>query len=336
MKEVLLFVVSLFVAILLGEAAIRTLDLAPKAIDVAEGRYRVSTNARLGYEPIPNLQYTGEDLYNYNWRGDTNRLGFRARDYPTIRKAGTQRIGVVGDSIAEGLWIETYAKTFPGVMESSLSERGIAAEVLNFGLVGYNTRQEVEAVRHFLLPFSPDVVVLQYCLNDRERNDGELLSRLLAKERESGGLSPVAFGGAMARSALWRYLRFKAFPVLLSKGPEIDPDRRFKALADDTVEESLRELGAMLKAQSLPGLVVIFPHLGSLAEYQFREEHEAIRRIAEDVGLRVLDLQPAFLECERQLGAQLSLDEYHPNEAGHHCAGKAIAAELTTILTGRK
>jgi len=334
-REFALLITGIGCALLLGEGAVRVTGVAPRVIAVAEGRYRISTNPLLGYEPIPGLQYFGNELYNYNWRGETNALGFRSHDYPRARDGGSFRVAVLGDSLAEGLWIDSYEQTFPAVIEAELRRNGEAAQVLNFGLVGYNTRQEVAALKEFALQYHPDIVLLEYCLNDRERSDGALLSRLLAKENRnqpgSSGISPVSASSVLDSSELWRFLKFRALPILGRSPVVTDNASRLRLLSDDTVDESLREFGRVVAAENIVGVVAIFPHFQNLVEYRFVEEHARVRAVAEEAGLRVLDLREPFFECERAEHAAMHIDEYHPNAAGHACAGRYLAQQLLQL-----
>ena len=66
--------------------------------------------------------------------------------------------------------IERTAEAFPAQLEQLLKQQGVAAEVLSFAVSGYNTRQEVATLAGRGLAFHPDLVLLAYCLNDRQND----------------------------------------------------------------------------------------------------------------------------------------------------------------------
>lgn len=93
--------------------------------------------------------------------GPTNSFGFRDREFDTRILASAKTLFVVGDSFVAGLGINNPEDRFSNHLRRWM---GSDWSVLNFGRNGWNTRQEVEALRSF--PIQPDVVVWSYYLND--------------------------------------------------------------------------------------------------------------------------------------------------------------------------
>jgi len=121
--------------------------------------------ALLAYELRPNLRM------NFGvCRFRTNRLGMRdSQEYEPGRTPGTVRILGLGDSGMFG-WAVHQDSDYMSVLESNLNRRafGVRYEVLNAAVPGYNTSQEVEALRYRGLAFHPDTVVLGWCSNDMD------------------------------------------------------------------------------------------------------------------------------------------------------------------------
>ena len=104
--------------------------------------------------------------------------GLRDREHSTTKPPNTIRIAVLGDSMAEALQVPMEA-TFWSVMERRVKECGAFGtrdvEVLNFGVSGYGTAQELLTLRHRVSEYSPDMVVLAfYPGNDVRNNSREL------------------------------------------------------------------------------------------------------------------------------------------------------------------
>jgi hypothetical protein len=100
--------------------------------------------------------------------------GLRDREHSKTKPPNTFRIAVLGDSMAEALQVPLEA-TFWSIMEQRLKEcRAFGArnvEVLNFGVAGYGTAQELLTLRHRVLDYAPDMVVLAFYPGNDVRNN---------------------------------------------------------------------------------------------------------------------------------------------------------------------
>ena len=120
--------------------------------------YRRSAYPYLRYELVPEAK-AGEISVNSD--------GFRGPEYSIPKPAKTFRIIMLGDS--ETLSIKLAQKdTLPMQLEALLNQnpKVLHYEVLNFGVEGYNTFQELEQLKTKGLKYNPDLVILNYCLND--------------------------------------------------------------------------------------------------------------------------------------------------------------------------
>ena len=97
-----------------------------------EGRelcVHASNNPDLIYELVPN-------------KCGHNSIGQKDIEHIKAKPNGVFRIGVIGDSVTEGLGIE-LEEGYPRVLESILIESGYQVEVLKFAVRGYTTVQEL-------------------------------------------------------------------------------------------------------------------------------------------------------------------------------------------------
>jgi len=109
---------------------------------------------------------------------EINRHGFRHGDRRPSKPEGTLRIAVLGDSFIEAFQVSDD-QTFCAVLEreliacTPLEQRSV--EVLNFGVSGYGTAQELLMLRHHVWQYEPDIVVLAFFAgNDLRNNLSEL------------------------------------------------------------------------------------------------------------------------------------------------------------------
>jgi hypothetical protein len=154
--------VSLLVVVGLLEIATRIL--------VPAVAFRVLPNI-FARDPDPRVGYTmrhGYTSFAFGVPLETNSLGFRGPEWGTTKPEGALRIALIGDSHAFG-----HGVPFEQTMGERLARRlqvslGRAVEVMNFGVNGYNARQELAVLESKALPLVPDLVLLLPCNNDDE------------------------------------------------------------------------------------------------------------------------------------------------------------------------
>ena len=99
----------------------------------------------------------------------TNSLGFRGEEFTQTKPENTYRILMLGDSVIFGTGVD-WDETVPYYLQSTLNanNKGLNIEVINLGIAGYNTSQEVATLREVGLALSPDLILLNICLNDSD------------------------------------------------------------------------------------------------------------------------------------------------------------------------
>ncbi len=122
--------------------------------------YRRSANPYLRYELVP-----GAVSGNIRVNAD----GFRGPDYPPSKPEGVFRILMLGDSETLSIML-VEREALAAQLEDELNRDSgkIRYEVLNFGVEGYNTFQELEQLKIKGLKYQPDLIILNYVLNDPE------------------------------------------------------------------------------------------------------------------------------------------------------------------------
>jgi lysophospholipase L1-like esterase len=334
--RVLLILGSIVLSFVLGEIIVRVAGIAPDVVIISDGLHRLSANKLIGYEPIPPDEFTGPYPEPHEYpKEDLNALGFRDRHHQLKKPANVIRVAVLGDSITAGLWISKFEDTFSALLEKYLKQRGAAVEILNFAEVGYNTIQEVETFREKGLKYSPDMVVLAYCLNDLERDDGGLLGLLLHKEKNASKVSLVRLNRVLASSALYRFLRYRTLSHL-GTDYRTEAEQNYERLAHDTTDEGLAALAEIAKDTGIKVLIVLFPDFTNLTGYPRLEQHHRVEKLCKKHNFAYLDLLPTMIDCAAAAGGPPSFDRYHPNEEGHKCAAARTADELLPIVNGIK
>ncbi len=112
-----------------------------------------------------------------------NSEGLRDREHARQKPANTFRIAVLGDSFSEAMHV-SMEETYWALLESKLKDcpalQGRNVEVINFGVSGYGTAQELITLRRKVWDYQPDMVMLAMTtFNDISDN-----SRALKKTEE--------------------------------------------------------------------------------------------------------------------------------------------------------
>ena len=108
---------------------------------------------------------------------EINSFGYRDREWSVAKPPNAVRVALLGDSYVAGLEVPVGQRLSERLAEQLNAHCGDTRryEVLNFGVTGYGTAQELETLRHRVLQFRPDLVLLFfYEGNDLFDNSVEL------------------------------------------------------------------------------------------------------------------------------------------------------------------
>jgi hypothetical protein len=155
-------VVALGVAGLLAEGLVRVFapqNIVPRYVETAPWGIRKNIGG------VSGRMLTSEYEHEFH----TNSQGFRGRrEYPVQKPPGVFRVIVLGDSVALGHGAGDE-ETFSAVLEKKLSEAR-PAEVVNMGVSGFGTAEELIQLKAVGFEYSPDLVILCYFTNDPYNN----------------------------------------------------------------------------------------------------------------------------------------------------------------------
>lgn len=118
-----------------------------------------------------------------------NSIGLVGSEIPP-KKDGVIRVLGFGDSITEGTYLPQNVR-YLHLLETILNRRtGKRVEVLNAGVSGYNSWQELALLRQLVPKLKPDVVLIGICINDSVRTTParyvNLFGRLIPVDVKAG------------------------------------------------------------------------------------------------------------------------------------------------------
>jgi lysophospholipase L1-like esterase len=261
-----------------------------------------------------------------------NALGLRGPETTVDKPAGVKRVAVLGDSIAFGYWVDEK-DAFPRQLEAMLGRGGARVEVLDFGVPGYNIDQEIEGLRSKALAFSPDVVVVAFCLNDLEGIFSYELGLVQDRSDRSHTLLGRAREALLRHSLLFSWIEYRFSELearrqfVRARNPlDVPVDAEAVSLQETALDSKLAALRSLLAPRGIPGLLVVFPVMGGRFErYPHAALHRAVASAAERNGLAALDLLACFSAYDFR---DLRVDVVHPSPIGHRVAAHAIRDAL--------
>jgi hypothetical protein len=251
----------------------------------------------------------------------TNSVGMRDKEYALAKGASTFRVAAIGDSFTFGYGV-FGEEAYPEVLESLLNESAHDErqyEVLNFGVGGYDTRDEAVVLRHKALPWDPDLVILGYVLNDPE-------------------IEPIQPLDSYYQDVLW-WQRSHVLRLIVKTKRDMDVRRfgggdyiRYLHTFDgkwSSVLEAFATIRQITAAHGTRVVLAIFPlmQVERWADYPYLDIHQKVAAAGRAHGFVVLDLF-ATLAALSPAEVRVSVANGHPNALGHRLAAIAIRDEL--------
>ncbi len=261
------------------------------------------------YELAPNL-----DVKFQRVRVKTNSHGMRSPERPVVKPADTFRIVLLGDSYAFGWGVE-QDKIFAEVLEEKLNEEVAdprSIEVLNFGVPGYSTFQQVSQFLEKGIAFEPDIVLVFFINNDFG------LPFFIKNYNTPGKLLPSS--------------QFKKMRQL--QHDETQRKKTEEFLAAINANDNLQRLADVLAAKNIPLIVSMNPRRGS------GHDENQLPILREHPNLHYHPIKEPYKAYVAQHGLkreELTLHgDPHPNARRHAIYGRLLADELKPYVTDNR
>lgn len=261
-----------------------------------------------------------------------NSLGYRDFEHQVGKPPGVFRILVLGDSFTEGGGVgadDVWPKRLERLLNLYRGRNGQRYEVVSMAASGSSTPRQLGILLGQGLRFSPDLVVVGYCLNDPEDEDDHrgaaINPRLIFRDY---GARSAAARWLSRRSALYRLVvarlrnnRINDWTLAYYRDIYRDdyPGWR-KARA------ALEGFGKLRDERGIPVAALVFPLLSwSLDDsYPLAYAHDAVRRAFDAAKLPFLDLFPVYRGLEHTTLEAVPGRDPHPNDVAHRLAAEAL------------
>jgi hypothetical protein len=289
----------------------RSLDFSMEMWKYAVALKIPVANPNLGFVHAPN---TDACLMGVDVR--INSQGLRDREYSLAKPPGVYRILMLGDSTTLG-WGVSAGETAAKLLERQL---GPQFEVINAGVGNYGTVQESAYYKTRGRLFHPDLVILQYFINDPEP----------VPSLKGGFLLDYSYLLAFAVSRWDGLLR-----VL-----HLRPDWRqyYASLYDENgtgfqaAHRALVELAENVRADAAQLLVAILPELHVIdGAYPFESETRKIKHVLDSHHVPAVDLIDGLRGHGTEASLWVTPLDAHPSAKAH----ALIAAQLLPLVRDR-
>lgn len=255
-----------------------------------------------------------------NVRVTINELGLR--DRPLLPKRPEEyRILALGDSVTFG-WGVSQDEIFAARLEPLLSARlDRPVRVINSGVGGYNTVQEVTYFKQSGLLLQPDLVILTYVTNDVEVNEGPFdpWTMTSLKGKSPAGMAMTMLGKLWVYRIIDHAYRY-AIPARTQQKNVESPS--FADHGWGASMSALSELVELCNERRILLMIFFFRWDRGLSQPLFEGVSEHAK------GYPVHDMARWFPEGDNNSLMNSKVDS-HPNSQGHRLMAEHMAEEIT-------
>jgi len=268
---------------------------------------KVSDDPLIGHVHVPGRQarLMGADF-------KINSKGLRDREFSYDRVPGKRRILMLGDSFTVG-WGVALDDTFSKRIEKMYTAAGADTEVLDAGVGNYNTVQEVQYFLTEGYKYRPDVVVLNYFVNDAEP---------VTADAPPGFLMRVCYACVVIAGRVDTVMRqFFGKPDWSEYYLGLYGGGASKGWRD--AREAIHKLADFCRKNGIVLLVASIPDLHDVQSYRLQSITDLVGQAARQDGAGFVDLLP-YLKEQPSSKLWVTDADPHPNALAHSVIAKGI------------
>ncbi len=292
----------------------------------------------------------------------TNSRGLRDKEYTLNKPEGIKRIVVIGDSFTWGLGVnddEIYTERLESMLPNT--------EVINLGVVGYNTVQETIYFQREGIKYDPDILIIQFYSNDILRYRRKSRPKSHIAETDNISIIEKISKHLFYKSALYRFIRDRVYTnntlvkilkyirkeplsgiedinyelrLALRETPEI-----IKVSWEETASEILN-IKQYATGMGIRVIVAVVPTAISFHEKRFKhaisysiydatdfdlnKPYRILREFAAENNIEIIIPFDIFKQASRNVKSLYHKRDGHFNAEGHNLFAQAIADYLSS------
>ena len=272
---------------------------------------RVSEDPSQGHKHIPSrsAHLMGVDVV-------INSHGHRNKETPINKPPGITRVVMLGDSLTLG-WGVPSKNTVSERLEVLLNENGGEKrfEVINAGVGNTNTEMQVARFLADEVKFSPDIVVLNYFINDAEpipRPTKNILMKYSAAyvffSLRMASIGRIFFGGKQ-----WHQYYLDLY--------------KEKSEGWQRAQAFFKKLSKYCRSKDIRLVLVSYPELHQFRPYSFAAVTQKLKNMADRLEVPFFNLFPT-LQGQKEENLWVSRQDQHPNSLACSLIARAIEDAL--------
>jgi lysophospholipase L1-like esterase len=302
-------------------------------------------------DPVLNWRHRPNSIfYSNDIVYEINEREFRDRIYPYERTKNSLRIFLASDSVGFGTNVR-MSENYPKLLEARLNalRPQYHAEVINYSMPGLSLRQKVHLVEQYAAAYHPDLIIIDYVVNDIEfesrripgrRYDADCAIKLI------GMPIPCALKSLLKRSALLFTAETTVEDLLLRVNWE-DRNNFYKKVESDyyhhlyaakakqdylmTTFDRIR----LYQEQTRVKIIVpIFPVIYDFRQYKWRDINDFIIELCKRNGLAYVSLLEPYSRFDYNEMRVQRGDFTHPSVKANSVAAEAIADKVLGLVPG--
>ena len=308
----------------------------------------VSLELFFRYKEYKKRQYIENFEYLAGIPSEDNK-GFREKINMYEKEKNTVRILVLGDSYSWGDKISNPKDIWPNVLQEKLTKKypKNKIEVINLACCGFTTVNELEIFYKIGIKMLPDIVVVQFTLNDPlpsgpglKRVGSSWLQEQYKQKEEIKELNQKKqkkknkiLSFLKRKSAFYRWLNNRFFYLKMKKENKVLYDPLYE---DDfegwhACQKSLGMISIGAKKIKAKPILMIAPYFlpgkWNKDTYPLTHLNEKIAKAGENADMYVLDLVPSFLDKHKDFSSFRAMKgtDGHPNEQAHRIMAQRLS-----------
>jgi len=320
----------------------------------SEGPFMVHPTRHWAYQPN----------FHRSWGGlpfSTNSLGLRDKELSAPKPNSEYRILVLGGSVSAGSFIKDESNIYLNIVEKTFHLDTAQVEIINAGVPGYSTTQQLSQLREIGKRVQPDMILLDFAINDvldsrmdlKEYNIEPIFRmsnaflHLTETKTRLAGLKrfildlPRYTASYSALLGLNKSIK-KVFPgdrpvdlprwieqELLNETPSPLVKKSWIA-----AKKQILELNEFAREKKIPFVIVMFPLREQVETRQGKARPQnIINQLSKFNKFHFIDLLASFrFQYQTNSNKHLYFDADHPTPSGHLLAANEIHSRLKPLI----
>ena len=294
----------------------------------------------LGWVMRPN-----QHAFTIAWPVVTNGLGLRSPEIAAVKRPGTIRVLCLGDSNTFGIGV-AQEENYAARLQALLRGQGRAeAEVINAGVGGYDTLQEVDLMERLTPTMKPDVAVIGFFINDIGEslriNKDRVIDPATGESWRLGlkRLTPYRLIYLLKRSRLVTLVYWRWGILMAGKNPDNEILEGRTPLPYEEAWKRIEDTLRRARRDAISGgyRLIVFPvptgqeFMSTFPREQYRSR---LASLAKTLGVEFLDPTPVMKAAGGGFDTYFVTWDGHINQRTHNIIARLLADKIGSGAAG--